>query len=175
MAKSSKVQIEKDEKKVLHELQNNAKESIDKIAKKCGFSRQKTWRIIKNLEKDDSIWGYTAVVDEEKMGKKGYLLLFKGANYPMEEKTEKIILDRQLQKTADKMDVIVRDSHWVHGMFDGAIYFFADDIKRAKEFQQQFTTLHSGNVGDMVLLETIVPIERGGFVNPTIKRTKKLS
>ena len=175
MAKSSRAQIEKDEKKVLNQLQNNAKESIDKIAKKCGFSRQKTWRIIKNLEKDDSIWGYTAVVDEEKMGKKGYLLLFKGTNYPMEQKSEKIILERELHKTANKMDVIVRDSHWVHGMFDGAIYFFADDIKRAKEFQQQFQNLHSGNVCDMVLLETIVPIERGGFTNPTIKKTKKLT
>jgi len=50
MAKSSKKQIYEDELKVIAELQKNAKESIDVISKKCGFSRQKTWRIIKGLE-----------------------------------------------------------------------------------------------------------------------------
>ena len=51
MPKSSKTQIDKDEKKVIHELQKNAKESIDTIALRCNFSRQKVWRIIKRLEK----------------------------------------------------------------------------------------------------------------------------
>ena len=40
MPKSSKEQIDFDEKKVIKELQKNSKESIDKIAKKCGFSRK---------------------------------------------------------------------------------------------------------------------------------------
>jgi len=56
MPKSSRKQIDNDEKKILRELQKNSKESIDKIAKKCGFSRQKVWRIIKRLEKNKTIW-----------------------------------------------------------------------------------------------------------------------
>ena len=51
MAKSSFKQIELDERKIIDELKKNAKENIDKISKNCGFSRQKVWRIIKNLEK----------------------------------------------------------------------------------------------------------------------------
>ena len=51
MAKTSKKQIEEDERKIITELQKNAKESIDVIAKKCGFSRQKVWLVIKRLEK----------------------------------------------------------------------------------------------------------------------------
>jgi len=39
MPKSSREQIDNDEQRILRELQNNSKESIDKIAKKCGFSR----------------------------------------------------------------------------------------------------------------------------------------
>ena len=39
MAKTSKEQIDADEKKVIRELQKGSKESIDKIAKNCGFSR----------------------------------------------------------------------------------------------------------------------------------------
>ena len=63
MPKNSREQIDADEKKVIKELQKNSKESSDKIAKKCGFSRQKVWRIIKKLEKNKTIWGYFAVVD----------------------------------------------------------------------------------------------------------------
>ena len=55
MPKNSSEQIDVDEKKVIRELQRNSKESIDKIAKKCGFSRQKVWRIIKRLEKNKTI------------------------------------------------------------------------------------------------------------------------
>ena len=44
MSKSSREQIEQDEKKLLSELVKNSNENIDTIAKHCGFSRQKTWR-----------------------------------------------------------------------------------------------------------------------------------
>ena len=77
MPKSSRKQIDNDEKKILRELQKNSKESIDKIAKKCSFSRQKVWRIIKRLENNKTIWGYHAVVDNEKINMKSYILLIK--------------------------------------------------------------------------------------------------
>ena len=77
MAKNSIKQIEEDEKKVINELLKNANKSINEIAKICGFSRQKVWRIIKNLEKNHTIWGYTAIVDEEKQNLKNYILLIK--------------------------------------------------------------------------------------------------
>ena len=74
MPRTSREQIADDEKKTVHELQKNSKENIDKIAKKCGFSRQKVWRIIKRLEKNKTIWGYHAVVDIEKLDLRHYLL-----------------------------------------------------------------------------------------------------
>ena len=46
MARSSIKQIANDETKIINELKKNARESIDTIADKCGFSRQKVWRII---------------------------------------------------------------------------------------------------------------------------------
>ena len=75
MAKTSKKQIMVDEKKVIQQLQRNAMENLDLFAKKCGFSRQKVWRIIKNLEENKSIWGYTAIIDPEYLQKKHYVLL----------------------------------------------------------------------------------------------------
>ena len=85
MAKSSVKQIEQDEKKILEELSKNANKSINDIAKSCGFSRQKVWRVINNLEKNHTIWGYVAVVDEEKLDKKSYIILMKRTNKPISQ------------------------------------------------------------------------------------------
>jgi DNA-binding Lrp family transcriptional regulator len=64
MSKSSREQIDKDEKKILSELVKNSNENIETIAKHCGFSRQKVWRAIKRLEEKGLIWGYTAIFNE---------------------------------------------------------------------------------------------------------------
>jgi len=73
MAKSSAKQIEQDKKRILDELTKNAHRSVNEIADTLGFSRQKVWRIIKNLEEDKTIWGYTAIVDDNKMGRKNFV------------------------------------------------------------------------------------------------------
>ena len=49
MTINSKIENDKDEMKVLLEIRKNASNSIDQIAKKCGFSRQKVSRIIDNI------------------------------------------------------------------------------------------------------------------------------
>jgi len=52
MSKSSEEQIQIDERKIIDELRANSNKSINEIAEKLGFSRQKAWRIVKNLEKN---------------------------------------------------------------------------------------------------------------------------
>src|SRR4030043_1629205 len=96
MAKSSVKQIEKDEKKILDELSKNANKSINDIAESCGFSRQKVWRVINNLEKNHTIWGYVAVVDEEKLDKKSYIMLVKRTNKPITQELVNRIVKREL-------------------------------------------------------------------------------
>ena len=174
MAKSSRKQIEADEIKVLTELQKNCKESLDKIAKRCGFSRQKTWRILKHLEKKQTIWGYTAILDEERQGLKKYFLILRGKILPINNPLEKNIVDRSLDKAAAKLGIIVEDSYWVHGKYDGIVIFSADNIKTAKKFVDVFATTYEGNIFELELLEKVVTIKRNGFVNPKIKETKKL-
>ncbi len=76
--------LTEDEKKVIETLEKNAKENIETIAKKCGFSRQKVWRIIKNLEKQKVIWGYSTISDEEIQGMKHFILIIKRSTIPIE-------------------------------------------------------------------------------------------
>lgn len=68
----AKKSLSRVEKKVIAELRKNAKESVDALAKRCKFSRQKVWRIMKILEKDKTVWGYAAIVNGEKQDLKHY-------------------------------------------------------------------------------------------------------
>ena len=96
MAKTSTQQLLKDEKKVLDVLQTNAKDSIDVIAKKCKFSRQKVWRVIKKLEREKIIWGYSAIADDEFSGMKHYTMLMKRTTRPVDEKILDEIVNTRL-------------------------------------------------------------------------------
>ena len=65
------------EKAVLCELIKNAKQSNNDIAKKIGLTRQTVHNIIKKLEKDKTIWGYTAVANPDFFDKKMFVVLLK--------------------------------------------------------------------------------------------------
>ncbi len=175
MARSSKEQIDRDEIKVIMELQKNCKESLNKISKRCGFSRQKTWRIIKNIEKNKIVWGYHTTIDDEKMNRKGFVLLIQWKHLPIENTLEEMIVKGTVDKSGAEMGVVVEDNFWVHGsMFDGIICFSARDMKQAKQFREIFINTYQEYIKDLQLLETMVTIKKDGFINPRIKEAKKL-
>jgi len=174
MAKSSQKKIHEDEQKVITALEENANESIGSIAKKCRFSRQKAWRIIKRLEKNKTIWGYHARVTDDKMDRTGYLLLFKLNNLQLNKEIEDLIINEKLKTVAKENKITVEDNIWLHGTYDCMISFYAKNILKAKQFQQAFLGACNGVIGDNQLLEHIVIIQKDGFQNPHLKETKKL-
>ncbi len=174
MAKSSKRKLQKDEQKILMILERSANESIGGIAKKCGFSRQKAWRIIKQLEENNTIWGYHACVDNEKLNRKRYILLFKLRHLPIDNEMEKIILNGELDKLAEKHDIVIEDNLWLHGAYDGMISFYAEDLRKAKQFHELVTRVYQDNIVESQLLENMITIRKNGFVNPRIHKTGSL-
>ena len=175
MAKSSKKKIYEDEKKVVIELKKDSNGSIGKLAKKCGFSRQKVWRIVKRLEENKTIWGYGAIADNEKLNMNGYLLLARLSHMPVANTFEKEIVKGAVDDLSEEMNIILEDVSWVHGNYDFAIGFMADDIKHAKKFQEAVNNRFSGNVSDLQLLEKISIVKSGGFENPRINKSKALA
>ncbi len=173
MPKRSKEQIEKDEIKILKELEKNASESINKIAKKCGFSRQKVWRIIKRLEKNNTIWGYVTIVDGQKQNIKDYTVLIKRTNKPSDKYLLDSITERKIEKEAKKIDIKVDSSFYTNGIFDWVICFTARDIKHAKKFCEALNTIYKGYIQETHLLEKMFPIKRCGIANPEIKKLKE--
>ncbi len=174
MAKNSRKQIDEDEKRVVAELQKNANENIGEIAKTCGFSRQKAWRIIKRLEENKTIWGYRAIVSNAKTNTTNYVLLIKAKHLPIENPVEKKLIGKEIDKMADEMDVFVEGSYWTHGNYDVMVNFSARNIREAKKFQEMYLNAFDGSIAEIDLLEKIVIIKDGGFINPTLLKTKSL-
>ncbi len=174
MAKSSRKKIHQDEQKVLLALEENANESIGGIAKKCGFSRQKAWRIIKRLEKNKTIWGYHARVNDEKMNRTGYVLIYKLKHLPIDNQLEKNLLNGKFDSLAKKNNIIIKDNLWLHGGYDGMISFYAENIRKAKQFHELILDTCDGNIVDAQLLEQMIVIKKDGFTNPKIPETKNI-
>jgi len=172
MAKNSMKQIEEDEKQILAELTNNSNKSINEIAKKCGFSRQKVWRIIKNLEKNKTIWGYTTIVDKEKQNLKNYTILIKRANKPIDDLAVDKIVKRDLDNFAETIGVNIECSYYTHGVYDWVICFSAKDTKDAKRFSETLTKMFSDNIKEIHLLETLFLAKKQGITNPEMEKLK---
>jgi DNA-binding Lrp family transcriptional regulator len=172
MPKSSRKQIDNDEKKILRELQKNSKESIDKIAKKCSFSRQKVWRIIKRLENNKTIWGYHAVVDNEKINMKSYVMLLKRTNEPIGGDIDKII-KATLAEIGKQVDVNVQVNSYLHGIYDWMFCFTAEDIRQAKKFSEVLTHEFSKYIAEIHILEEIFPLKKCESINPNLDKLKE--
>ena len=172
MAKSSKKQIDQDEKRVIEQLQRNSNESIDKIAKTCGFSRQKVWRIIKRLENNKTIWGYTAIPDKEKQGVRHYILLLKQSNQPANDIIDNI-LDSFKKYAGKNLGVFVQTACILQGEYDMMLCFTAKDISVAKRFTEFIKKKYATYIGNMMMLEDVFSIRISGMMNPKVDDLKE--
>ncbi len=173
MARSSLNQIEKDELKIITELKNNARESIDKIAHRCKFSRQKVWRIMNKLEESKKIWGYTAVTDDEKLGQRKFFILIRRTTNPLSDELAEKIISREIEKTANAEGIIIDNSFFVHGKYDWIMCFTANNIKHAKKFSDMVQKAYHGYIAEIVLLENLFPIRYNGILNPYKEKLKE--
>ena len=173
MSKSSKNQMDQDEKKVLSELVKNANKKIETIAQLCRFSKQKTWRIIKRLEAKELIWGYTAIFDEEKMGLKHFMVLIKRSMKQLDETTIDIIVSRKLEDLIKDIGITIESSSYTHGDYDWVLTFTAKDIIHAKKFSDSLLVLHPGSIEKISIIETLMFIKKHYILNPEKSRLKE--
>lgn len=166
--KSSEETLTEDEKQVLSILEQNAKESIDRIAKKCGFSRQKVWRIVKLLEENQTIWGYTTITDGKKKDLKHFTLLVKRSTLPFDESLQKEIIYEKLDNYLPP-GVIIENISSIHGYYDVIVTFYAPDLLTAKKVPVEIIQRLKRYIEEYLLCETLFPIRKNGFKNPHIK------
>ena len=172
MPKNSNEQIEEDQKKILSELIKNANKSINDIAKSLDFSRQKVWRMIKNLENNNTIWGYTAVLDNQKLNKKRYVMLIKRTNKPVQKNFINQIITREMAQKVKKMGIYFINSVLLNGTYDWLISFTADNIIQAKNLVELYYKTYDGLISEIHLNEYMFPVLYDGIQNPDIEKLK---
>lgn len=170
MPKNSIEQLKQDEKKILKVLSKNANKSVNEIAQSLGFSRQKVWRVIKNLEKNNTILGYVAVLNQEKLNKKTYMLLMKRSNKPISKEALKQILSRDLANEVRKTGLEIINSIYTNGFYDWIVCFNANNIREAKSLAEKFNELFEGYISETHLLEEMFSTVSSGIENPDIKQ-----
>lgn len=173
MARKSAEQIKKDELKVLKSLKQNARGSIENISKKYNFSRQKVWRIIKRLEKNKKIWGYCTVTDDEKLNQKRFIILIKRSTEPVDDAIQKII-DFTIEDHTEQMEIEIVDSSYLHGHYDWMFIVTAQDMKNVKRFTHLLSKEYQLWINEILVLQNIFPVKKGGIFNPNMEEIKKL-
>jgi DNA-binding Lrp family transcriptional regulator len=173
MPKRSKENIEKDTIEILKVFQDDARVSFNDLADKTGFSRQKIWRIIKNLEKSKTIWGYTTIIDENKQNLTNFFVLVKKNTTPMDEKTLDVIISRELDDIANKLGVNIESSQFVHGEYDWILSITAKNIKQVKKFCEAVYKLYNQHISKLNILENLFTVKKQKILNPDAKKIKQ--
>ena len=173
MAKAKEYCVSEDEKAIVKELKQYPRESIDKISRKCSFSRQKVSKIIRRLEGNKTIWGYHTIIDNEKFGMGQYTILVKQSPKQTNEEIQKII-DLTIHKMGDKSGIDISCSSYLHGRYDWIFVFTARDIKNAKKFSMLLSREYPGIFSEIQLLEDIFPVKKFGFFNPELESIKNI-
>ncbi len=174
MGKVSRTQIEQDEKKVLSELKKNSKENIVTIAKHCGFSRQRTWKLIKQIEEKGLIWGYTVIVDEEKQGLKKFILLLKRSMRRINNETADQIASYRVVKEYIKLGINVESSYYVIGEYDWVLIFTAPDLRTAKNFCDSLLQEYPDIISNLNLMQVLTIKRSHNILNPDKMVLRKL-
>jgi len=172
MVKNFKEQKQEDEIRILAELTKNSNESIDTIAKHCGFSRHKVWRSIKQLEEKNIIWGYTAISDEKKIGLTHFILMIKRTIRQPGETTVDKIISRKIEDLIKKLGITIESSFYVHGEYDWVITFTSMDIKHAKQIYDSLNTLYPGVIEKITIMQTLMFIKKQYILNPDKKNLR---
>ncbi len=173
MTKINKKQIDEEEQKIVIELQKNATENINSIAKRCKLSNQKVRRKIHQLEESNMIWGYSTIIDEQKMGLKHFVLLVKRSNRKIEEETIDQIISRKIEELCTQLGITIESSFYVHGEYDWVITFTANDIVQARKFADTLSLLNKGVIEKMLILQTLIFIRKQYILNPERMKLKE--
>lgn len=163
------------EEKILKELQKNCRLNLDKIGKKCGCSRYKVSKVIKKLEENNTIVGYSAIINPTKINLKHFILLVKRSSHPFDEEMLKMIPVTAETEFVPNVNINSIATLYVHGNFDWVLAFTAADITYAKEFCNKIFKHYSKYIESLELLEIVVPFRMNGLVMASPEAIKEIT
>ena len=124
------------------------------------------------MEKDKTIWGYSAVTDDNKLKLVRYIMLIKTSGIPVGSAINKII-DLNVQEKSKAIGIDIISGGYLHGKYDWVVIFTAKDFKSVKKFQEIFLTEYKDVVGEVDIMEYIFPLKDGRLINPEIEKLRE--
>lgn len=171
MRKSS-IENKKDVKyEIIQQLVEDSRQSPHEIAKKCGFSRQKVWRIINELEKKKEIWGYTTVIDDNNCGENIYFAFGKD-KVPLFGIVDHIIKIIKNNKQR-RFDINLIGVYFLNGLYDWVVIYSAQNLRDAKKFSYYIQNEYAEHLDRVDLIENAFILVKFGKINPEINKLKE--
>jgi len=153
---------------VLQELKEDPTRSIREISAEMGTYRQLVWRKKKQLEKEHVVWGYTAVVDESKLGHVMYIILMKMK--PMSKELVDILVQRVQSKVPESKGVNIINVSYVNGEYDWIIKFSAPDHTIARKYYDTLRIVYEEHLLEKpAIIDINFTVKRQGKVNPELE------
>ncbi len=143
--------------------------SMRELAKELDSYRQTIWRKKRRMEEENIIWGYTAVIDEAKLGKGTFLVLMKME--PMIEGLADIMVKRIKRNEPGKMNIRLIDAFQVNGEYDWIIRFSAPDHTTARTYFDTLRAVYADHLLEKpVMVDVNFVLVAEGKTNPEIDR-----
>ena len=154
---------------LLNCLLENPTQSMSKIAEKTGMHRRTAWEIQKNLEMENTIWGYTSVIDEQKINRVIYIVQFK--TKPFTKDFADLILERLTTEVPAKLGVRIIDIYFMHGEYDVFIKFSAPDHATARNYCENLRSTYRDHFLETPIVSDVnFSFAQAGKLNPELKQ-----
>ena len=142
---------------------------INEMAKKLNINRQTIWRIKKKLEKNRTIWGYTAIIDRSKLNERVYLIF--GKTKPINKRLVDKMVNRLLENKPHQENIHTIDMFYVSGDYDWILRFSAPDHLTAKKYFNTLREIYADQLLEKpVLIDIDFCLIAEGKKNPELKK-----
>jgi Lrp/AsnC family transcriptional regulator, leucine-responsive regulatory protein len=150
------------DKKLLYEIDLNARAGTSELAKKIGLSQENVFYRLKRLEKNNIISGYLTLINFSKIGYSGYAVYARFHNVTHEKKEEII---NELKNN--------NNIYWIAefgGKYDIAFAFLAKDIIHFNNLFLEITSKYNNHLKDFTIE---IRVELNQFPRDYLIKTKK--
>ncbi len=157
------MQLDRTDKRILHELQRNGRMSNQELAEKVGLSPSPCLRRVKQLEDEGIIKGYVALVDPAKLGLKMMALIQIRMDRHTPERFEEF--EKTIMEYSQVMECILITGQTA----DYQVKVIVEDMEQYQDFLLNRITplpgvsdVHSSFILRQVVSSTALPIEFTG-------------
>lgn len=158
--------------RILNELLRDPTRSLEEIARACGSYRQKVWREKKKMEDSGAVWGYTAVVDEDAIDWKAFILLLKFK--PLTQDQAELLIRRHVTNAPGELDIRLMDTYYLNGIYDLLVIFAAPDWITARKYYDSIRIEYERFLeARPEIIDVAFSLIRWGKVHPSIERLKE--